>query len=106
MLEKNKYWHLEGEELEDHLASDCQLSIIEPMQTTEYFTQEERELMNQFPKDVPTSPDYDDVYRLDPRLTDYQATVSFISMLDADSATAVGEPFRTARFWCLRVKHG
>jgi len=105
MSNDKKYWHLEGEELEEHLANDCSLSIIEPMQTTEYFTQDERELLAQFPRDQPEVPEYDGVYKLDPSMTKMQAMTIFVSMLRADDSEAVGDIFKTARFWCLRVKY-
>ena len=103
MSNDKKYWHLEGEELEEHLANDCSLSIIEPMQTTEYFTQDERELLAQFPRDQPEVPDYDDVLRLP--LTCVTANYTLPKGARELGLVPVGDVFKTARFWCLRVRY-
>tara|TARA_R110002020_G_scaffold207256_2_gene412646 strand:- start:2551 stop:2883 length:333 start_codon:yes stop_codon:yes gene_type:complete len=109
MFPNNKNWTIEGDELEEHLASDCELTIIEPMQTAEYFTTQERELLAQFPKDQPEVPEYDEVLRLDlvgARGVEIpEKTASFLLGEMADEHEHVGKVFKTARFWCLRVKH-
>lgn len=108
-MPKNKYWDIEGEELENHLASDCELTIIEPMQTEEYFTQEERNLLKQFPKDQPEVPEYDEVLTLDligaRGVEISKHTAENILIPQAGKHELVGEVFKTARFWCLRVKY-
>jgi hypothetical protein len=110
-MPKIKHWELSGDELEDHLANDCKLSIIEPMQTTEYYTEQERALLKQFPKDQPEVPHYDEVLRLDlvgargeeiPRGT---AANLLAYQAKNEGHEPVGGVFKTARFWCLRVKY-
>lgn len=103
MSSGKKFWEIEGEELEEHLASDCELTIIEPMQTTEYYTPQERELMAQFPKDQPEPPEYDEV--LTKPLESKTAEEDLLYDCAAHRYTAIGEPFKTARYWCLRVKY-
>ena len=103
MLPKNKYWHLEGEELEEHLSSDCQLSIIEPMQTQEYLTEQEREWLAQFPADKPETPEYDDVIVVNVAVNEHVAKT--LLFRQAEDYEIVGKPFKTARYWCLRVKY-
>jgi hypothetical protein len=102
---KDNFWHLEGEELEEHLSSDCQLSIIEPMQTAEYYTEQERELLAQFPIDQPEPPEYDKVLTVSTVLSEHTAKSMLYRMADFDHAEHVGEVFKTARYWCLRVKY-
>lgn len=108
---KDNFWHLEGEELEEHLSSDCQLSIIEPMQTTEYYTEQERELLSQFPTDQPEVPEYDEVLTMDlvgargTEIPEHTAKFFLFSKAEDKHGEHVGEVFKTARFWCLRVKY-
>lgn len=92
------------------MANDCNLSIIEPYSPPgEYLTPEERELMEQFPKDHPEPPEYDEVLTLDligARGTEIpKHTAENILYFQAEKHTPVGEVFKTARFWCLRVKY-
>ena len=103
---------LEPEEQEEHLTNECGLSIIEPFNfeyNHDFLTEKERELLKQFPKDDPEIPEYDEVLTLEligargQEVPERTAGVLLHGM--AGDAEPVGRVFKTARFWCLRVKH-
>lgn len=92
------------EELEKHLTSECGLTIIEPMRVTTqtFHEQADLDLLHQFPTDNPCVPEYDHVM-LD-SLENELAAEDLYMKCAFENYEPVGEPFKTARHWCLRVK--
>ncbi len=107
----SKPWEIEGPDLENHLTNECNLTIHEPestlddmYSTTELFLEQaDLDLLYQFPTDEPVPATYDGVMLQS--LENETAEFDLLYECAAKSYRAVGEPFRTARFWCLRVSY-